>query len=120
MKEIIVPSLSAVKVWDSLVRNVVTASVPSAPAVPSAPPSTLKSLIESLNPSLVTEMVTGKLDLVEFNPPLFNAPVNDILPDDIPLCLPLLFVTLLLSKSKFVTLPPAVEIVISELPIAAF
>ena len=109
-----------------MVRNVVTASVPSVPAapsepsVPSEPPSTLNTFIESDKPSLETDTVTGKFVLVEFNPPLFRAPVNDILPDDIPLCFPPLLVTPLLSNPKLVTLPPAVDIVISPLPIAAF
>ena len=49
--------------------------------------------------------------MVEFKPPVFNAPLNDILPLTIPV--PLL--TSLLSKSKLVTFPPAVDIVISLL-----
>ena len=108
------PSFWAANVWASFVKNAVTASVPSVPSDPVEPPSTLKTFIVSDNESFETSIVTGKFNLLEFNPPAFKLLENDILPDDIPLCFPLLFVTLLLSNEKLVTLESrAVLIVIS-------
>jgi len=108
------PSLSDANVWASLVKNAVTASVPSEPAVP---PSTLNTFIESVKPSLVAEIVTGNLSLSEPKPPELVAAENDKLPLTIPLKLES---TSLLSKLKLVMfVPSAPVIVISPLPIVA-
>ena len=90
--------------------RIVTASVPSVPAVP---PSTLNIFIESVKPSLVAEMVT----LSEPKPPALVFAENDKLPLTIPLKLES---TSLASKVKLVMfVPSAPVIVISPLPIVA-
>ena len=114
-KDTTVPSFWEGNVWDSFVRNAVTASEPS------EPPSTLNTVTESVSESLVQEIVNGKLLLAPFKPPLLNPPVNDTLPLTIPLFWFVPPPTLLLSNEKFVTvLLSAVVIVISDDWITSF
>ena len=113
-----VPSFCEGNVWDSLVRNVVTASTPPAPSLP---PSTLNTVTESVRVSFVQDMVNGKLVLAPFKPPLLNPPVYETLPLTIPLFWFVSPPTLLLLNEKFVTLLlSAVVIVISLLTITSF
>ena len=97
-----------------MVKKVVTASVPSEPAVP---PSTLNTFIESVKPSLVADIVTGNLSLSEPKPPAEVAAENDKLPLTIPLKSESTFVLLKVNPVMFV--PSAPVIVTSPLPIVA-
>ena len=120
------PDSSAEKVCDSLVKKAVTPSTPaapSAPADPEVPPSILKIVVVSDNPSLLATIVTGKLVLSLSSPPALNAPANVKLPLTTPLYnggVEEFAVTLPVSKSNPVTEdPPAVVIVISLADILA-
>ena len=115
----ILPFTSAGKVWDSLVKNAVTASTPSVPDVPSdpdEPPSNLKILTVSVNPSPDVSIVTGKLAFVFANPPASIAFANVKLPLTTPLYNPAeLDVTLPVSKLNPVTPVPCAVVIVTLL-----
>ena len=57
VNEAIAPVWSAGKVWDSFVRNPVTASVPAAPSTPEVPPSSLNILVVLLILTIITFII---------------------------------------------------------------
>ena len=73
------PSESAGKLWFSFVKKTVTASVPSTPSDPSAPPSTLNTFILSSNESLVTSIVIGRSDFETTLPAAGLAPLSNVI-----------------------------------------
>ena len=86
VNEAILPLKSAANVWDSLVKNAVTASEPAEPSEPVSPPTILNILDESLKESLDTAILSGKSDLLNDENgnanvlvpvPLLTEPPND-------------------------------------------